>query len=378
MKTCIVNGKVILKDGVVEKKIVIEDGKIINITDERIDGGDYNVVDAAGYYVSPGFIDMHIHGRNGSDAMYANFDDLNNISCSIAKQGTTSFLPTTITQSFDNIHAAVKNMSDNKDKVMGAKIIGAHLEGPFFNVKYKGAQPEEYCINPSIDGYEKMVGEYGDNIALISLAPELEGSEEIIPYLVNKGVVVSMGHTGTTYAQAKRGAELGISHATHVYNAMTPLNHREPGAVGAAFDFDDIYAELILDGIHVSFPAARALLKCKGLDKVVLVTDCLESGGLPDGEYQLGGQKISVVKGACYLESGTLAGSTIGMNKAVYNAWKNLNIELYQAVNLASLNPANNLKRNDIGEIAIGKCADIIFFDDNLDVKKVMINGKEV
>ena len=264
MKYCIVNGKIILNDQIVEKNLWIQDEKIINITDETDPNA--TVIDAQGNFVSPGFIDVHTHGKNGSDAMNATFEDLDNLSVSNVKTGVTGFLPTTMTQSQESTYAAIKNIAENKDKVNGARIIGTHMEGPFFNIKHKGAQPGEYIVDPSIEMFDKMTGEYSEVVKLLSLAPEMPGSEALTKYLLEKGITVSLGHTGATYEEGKKLLDLGADHFTHTYNAMTPLNHRNPGIVGLAMDSDQTYAELILDGHHVSAPAARILYHAKGDD----------------------------------------------------------------------------------------------------------------
>ena len=239
-------------------------------------------------------IDVHTHGRNGSDTMYATFKDLNNISVSELKTGVTSFLPTTMTMPAEDIKKAIAAGYDNKDKVEGAKILGMHLEGPFFSVKYKGAQPEECMIAPTVENYLSFAGDHPDFVKKISLAPEIEGAVDLIKYLREQNVVVSMGHTDATYEEAVKAIEAGATSGTHTYNAMTPLKHREPGVVGAVMLHDEVYAELILDGIHVSFPAAKILSKMKGADKLILITDSLEAAMLPDGTYELGNQKVYV------------------------------------------------------------------------------------
>lgn len=374
MKYCILNGKVILKDQVIDANVFVSGSKITEISKRQPE--DETVIDAKGRYVSPGFIDVHSHGRGGSDTMYPTFDDINTITTASIKTGVTSILPTTMTMSVEDTYAAIKNVAENIDKVDGSKILGVHMEGPFFNKKYKGAQPEEFMIEPTVENYHALTGEYDWAVKKLSLAPEREGCIPLIEYLVKEGVTVSIGHTDATYDQAVAGINAGATSGTHTYNAMTPLTHRNPGVVGAIMSHGQVYAELILDGIHVSFPAAKVLLKAKGLDKVMLITDSIEASGLPDGQYKLGNQPVYVKDNAARLKDGTLAGSILALNDAVKNAYKNLDLTIYEAVNLASYNPAKNLNLIDLGEIAVNKTADIIMFDDDIRVDFAMVDGK--
>lgn len=374
MKNVIINGKVILEDSIKELNVFFENGKITEVSN-RVPT-DETVIDAKGLYVAPGMIDVHTHGRNGSDTMYATFKDLNNISVSELKTGVTSFLPTTMTMPAEDIKKAIAAGYDNKDKVEGAKILGMHLEGPFFSVKYKGAQPEECMIAPTVENYLSFVGEHPDFVKKISLAPEIEGAVDLIKYLREQNVVVSMGHTDATYEEAVKAIEAGATSGTHTYNAMTPLKHREPGVVGAVMLHDEVYAELILDGIHVSFPAAKILSRMKGADKLILITDSLEAAMLPDGTYELGNQKVYVKDGQARLKSGNLAGSTANLNQCVRNAYKHLDLPLYEAIGYATKNPADHLGLKDYGRIKEGCVADMILIDDEIDIKRVILNGE--
>lgn len=377
MKYCIVNGKIILEDEVVEKNLWIEDDKIISITDEIFT--DASLIDAKGLYVSPGFIDVHTHGKNGSDAMNPTFEDLENLSVSNVKSGVTGFLPTTMTQSIENTKAALKNIYENKDKVTGAGILGVHMEGPFFNIKHKGAQPGEYILEPSIEMYEKMTGEYQSIVKLLSLAPEMPGAATLTKYLLEHHVTVSIGHTGATYEQAKAIIDLGADHFTHTFNAMTALNHRQPGVVGLAMDSKNTYAELILDGHHVSPVAARILYREKGKNYLTLITDSMEACMKEPGKYQLGGQDVYVKEGTARLKDGTLAGSILCMNEAVKNAMTFFDIDIVEAVRLASLTPAKSIKvDHETGSIAVGKKADIILFDEDVQLHHAFVQGKLV
>ncbi len=376
MKKIITNGTVVLKDGLVKTNVLIHDDLIVGFCDEVLEG--YEVVDAKGAYVAPGFVDVHTHGRNKCDTMDGTYESIDTISVNAMKTGVTSFCPTTMTQSIEMTRQAIQNCADYMGKENGAKVVGVHMEGPFIEIKKKGAQPGEYVIPASVESYNAMVNGNDHAIALMTIAPEVDGSHEFIHYLVSKGVTASMGHTNATYEQAKLGITHGISHTTHTYNAMTPFTHREPGVVGATFDSPDVYGELILDGVHVHFGAAKTLIKEKGIDKVCLITDSMEASGLPDGEYSLGGQAVYVKNGEARLIDGVLAGSVLKMNEAVRNAYQKLNFPIYDAIRLASLNPALSINHPEIGQIAPMKKADIIFINDNIDILGVMINGKVV
>lgn len=374
MKKCIINGKVILHDEIVTKNVFIEGDKIVEISERKPEKED--IIDAKGLYVSPGFIDIHTHGRGGYQVMDSTFESLNAISKASLQTGVTSFLVSTVTMPIESISHAIENVVKNKEKVEGAQILGVHMEGPFFSKVYKGAQPEEYMIHPTIQNFVSIVNNNEDIVKKVSLAPELEGATELIPYLFEKGIIVSLGHTNATYQEAQRAIDLGATSATHTYNAMTPLTHREVGVTGTVMINQNVYAELVLDGIHVSYPAAKILLKMKGKDKVVLITDSVETAGLPDGIYESSMGTVRINNHQVRLLNGTLAGSQADMNQCVKNVYQHLGLTLNEAVSLASYNPAKSLGIDKMGEIKVGNFADIIFFDDNFQIKQTIVKGK--
>lgn len=372
------NCKIIFGDRIEEGSVLIKNGKIAEINPNENDDNDDEILDGEGLYLSPGFIDIHIHGAGGYDTMDGTIEAINTISKIIMNHGTTSFLPTTMTVSVEDINKSMRVIKKLKDEGSeGANVLGAHLEGPFISPNAIGAQNSEYLLKPSIENYEKIVEGCEDAVISITLAPEVEGANKLIKYLSAKGVVCSAGHTKASYKEMMQSIRQGISHATHLYNAMTGFNHREPGVVGAVFD-SDITTETIADGIHISYPALRLAYKVKTTNKVMLMSDAMMACCMKDGKYALGGQDVYVKEGAARLENGALAGSVLTIDKAVENVYKNCNLPLYEVVKMASYNPAKHCGVEDRkGVITKGYDADLILFDENINIKKVFINGKE-
>ena len=370
----IVNGKLILKDRIVEGKALLYTDVIEGIVDADKVPADAEIIDAAGKYVAPGLIDLHIHGYLGKDVCDGSVESMRTICEGIVKNGVTGFLPTTMTVSMDVIIKALetcRSLMEESKTWNGTPILGGHAEGPFINTKKKGAQNPEYILVPSAE----FVKEYADVIRIISLAPEMdENFKEITKMRKETDVVVSMGHTDADYDTAMASTNVGVRHATHLFNAMSPLAHRNPGVVGAALN-SDVTVELIVDTFHVNPALYNMVYKLKG-DKLCFITDCLPAGGLPEGEYTLGGQKF-VSKGIeCRLPDGTIAGSILALIKGVWNVFTNSDIPLYECVNCASLNPANAIGIGDKkGSLEVGKDADIIITDCEFNVEKTIIGG---
>lgn len=369
------NCNIIFIDKIEKGSVLIENGKIKEINPTTPYEGE--TIDANGLYLSPGFIDVHIHGAAGYDTMDGTFKAINEIAKAIAKHGTTSFTPTTMTVASEDILQSMKVIKEAKlNGTDGANVLGAHLEGPFISPKAIGAQNPKYVLAPSIENFNKIVGDYEDAVVSITLAPEVDGAEELIKYLSDKSIKVSMGHTKATYEEAMNGINCGCSHATHLFNAMTGFAHREPGVVGAVFD-SPITTETISDGIHISYPSLRTAYKVKGTDKVLLITDAMMACSMPDGMYSLGGQDVVVKNGAARLKDGTLAGSILTLDKAVKNVYNNSNYDLFEVVKMATYNAAKHCKvENKKGLIKEGYDADLLLFDKDIDIKHVIINGK--
>lgn len=385
MKTLIKNAKIItpyeIKKG---GNLVIEGCKIADVFYEEANTGEvYNeIIDAKGKYLSPGFIDIHNHGNFGHDAMEGTFEALEIIADFHIKNGVTSFLATTMTESMDKIKKAVKNVGEyinnnKKGSKVKSQVLGIYLEGPYFSIKKKGAQPPQYIKNPNIDEVKDFIDLSKDTIKIVAVAPELEGSKEFIKFLKTKGITITAGHTNATFHEAKIGIDLGITQVTHLYNGMRDYSHREPGIIGAALTDERVVCEMICDGIHLHEGAMKLAVKMKGKDGIILISDAMMAAGLEDGKYELGGQDVFVKDGAARLEDGTLAGSILTLNKAVYNMVNLVNVPLEDAVRMASLNPAKAIGiDNNKGSIEIGKDADLIIFDENLIISKAMVNGK--
>ena len=373
---CIINGKIVLPDRVAEDLAVIFSDRIEKIVaSEEVDLSDYEVIDAGGNYVAPGLIDIHIHGYLGEDASDADADGLKKMAEGLVANGVTSWCPTTMTIAKEDIQKAFDCIRavKNSDGYYGAKILGVNSEGPFINPSKKGAQAEEHILRPDAD----FILENADIVKLFTVAPEVDGAKECVEKVrANSDITVSMGHTDATYEEANAGISWGVTHATHLFNAMTALMHRNPGVVGAALSDENVSCELIADTFHVNKGLFRLVSKIKG-DKLCIITDCLRSGGMPDGDYTLGGQPITKKGIECRLTDGTIAGSVLTLNKGVYNLLANTDLSVSEAVNCASLNPAKAIKSADeIGSLEEGKKADIIIADGEFEIISTIIDGE--
>lgn len=368
----------------VEGKGVVKTSVFFDEKIEKIGGcmkGAEEIALPEGAVVLPGFIDEHIHGAGGSDAMDGTVKDLAIIAETVAKEGTTTFLATTMTQSKENILKAMNAVKEYRaaDKKEGARIAGIHLEGPFIAAAHKGAQPLEYVAAPNAEVFDEYNEASGNCIKIITLAPEVEGATEFIRHLAEKGVVVSVGHSGAKTAEVKKAMEAGATNVTHTYNAQSPLHHREIGVVGSALLYDDLFCELICDTIHVSVPAMMLLAKNKKADKLALITDAMRAKGLADGVSELGGQTVIVKNGEARLEDGTLAGSVLKMNVAVKNMVEKVGVPFTQAVDYCTINPARTLKIDgETGSISVGKRADFAVLNENYEVLYTVRDGEIV
>ena len=366
----ITHAKILLNDRFIEGKTLLFDHQIIDIVD-KIDMNEVDIIDANGAYVSAGFIDLHIHGNGGADVMDATPDTLETISSTLLQTGTTSFLATTMTMSDQDIDKALQNIQLHASKVTGANILGIHLEGPFINASKHGAQDKEYVQTANLALIENYLAE----IKMITLAPEIEGSEHFVKLLTKEfpDIILSIGHSDASYEKTQESFAWGISHATHLFNAMNPYHHRKPGIVGAVFD-SDVTCDIIADLVH-THPSVLELVQRIKKEKLILITDAMRAGCMKCGTYDLGGRRVEVNEGKAVLEDGTLAGSVLKMNDALANMKAHTSMDIVEIVNSATKIPAGKLGINK-GELKKGYDADIVIFDENFSIISTIVGGE--
>ncbi|OUQ88122.1 N-acetylglucosamine-6-phosphate deacetylase [Brevibacillus brevis] len=339
-----------------------------------------HVVTVEDSWICPGFVDMHMHGIDGYDTMDGTPESLQAISTALARHGVTSFLATTMTAPYAQLEQVLVNIAQNsKEGLLGAQVIGIHLEGPWINPRYKGAQKEENIAIPKLDAVQKLYGLSEGLIKVVTIAPEQSEALEAIAWLKERDVIVSAGHTGATFAQATEAVDAGVRHFTHCFNAMTGLHHREPGVVGAAMYHEQLSTELIADGIHVHPAVMKILYRVKTAERLALVSDSMRAAAMGEGTYDLGGQEVHVHDNQAKLADGTLAGSILTLNRAVGNMVTLSGVSLPDAVEMASLTPASILGFGERkGRLAAGYDADITVLNTQFDVTMTFIAGKEV
>lgn len=383
----IYNGKIYTEDVTVDKGYVhIKDGRIVSVGEvdnvENIVNDTTNkiqVIDVQGHHVLPGFIDIHIHGGYGQDAMDGSFNGLKYLSENLLSEGTTSYLATTMTQSTDKIDQALLNIAKyeaQQDINNAAEIVGIHLEGPFISENKVGAQHPQFVVRPYIDKIKHFQNTANGLIKIMTFAPEVEGAKEALETFKDS-IIFSIGHTVATYEEAVEAVEHGAKHVTHLYNAATGFQHREPGVFGAAWLNDALHTEMIVDGTH-SHPASVAIAyRLKGNERFYLITDAMRAKGMPEGEYDLGGQKVFVQSQQARLESGALAGSILKMNQGLRNLISFTGDTLENLWRVTSLNQAIALGIDDRkGSIKVDKDADIVIVDDEINVQYTIKQGK--
>lgn len=380
LATQILQGTLVLPDRLVERgQIVVEDGLI-----QEIVTGDprYRPTDDAGDgFIAPGFVDLHIHGIAGVDVMDGTRGSLEHMGRRLAAHGVTGFLATTVTESLDVIRRAIAEVRDVMASAQagGARVWGVHLEGPWISREFKGVQNETFIVSPREETVQELIDLGGGAVKRVSLAPEIPEADHLIRLLRNQDIYVSIAHTGATYEQALAAVDLGATHVTHCFNAMTGLHHRHPGVAGAALLSDDLYTELIADGIHIHPAVMRLLIRVKGRERVMLVTDALSAAELADGTYRLGGMEVFVRDGEARLADGRLASSTLTMDQAVRNLVKRLQVPLVDAVYMASTAPAAAMGLGaSKGKLRAGYDADLAVLDAGLRPKSTWVEGARV
>lgn len=360
------NGNIHVKDGIIREtgSLVIPDGA--------------DVSDINGNYVVPGFIDLHTHGAVGVDVNAADEDGIVKLSRFYASHGVTGFLCSILTDSEERTLNAVENICRASRKADGAKVLGIHLEGPFLSHKYAGAMPPQLLADGNYDLVRRYFEASEGMIRTITVSPEVPGVLEIIPKLVELGIRVLIGHSDATYVQAAAAIEAGASGITHTFNAMRLFHQHEPAIMGAALE-KDVYCEAICDGLHLHPATVAMLLKCKGLSRVMGITDSIMATGLPDGEYMLGINPITVKNGDAMLSSAPVrAGSTLTLDRALRNLKVFTGANLEEAVQIVGVNPAEFLGINDHAGISPGNAADICVLDQDWNVLAVYTDGSHV
>ena len=378
-KILLKNGRIVLKNKLVNGSISIFDGKIEKIFESNfdLDEKDFDeIIDLNQKYLGPAFVDVHTHGADGADAMDVSEEALRKISKYLAKEGTANFLATTLTSTKEILKNVLGIVAKLQDKdIDGANIFGVHMEGPYFSVEYKGAQNEKYMKPAGIKELDEYLSVKEGLVKLFSISPHNQENLEAIKYLSDRGVVASVGHSAAKYEDVIKAVNYGLTHATHTYNAMKGFTHREPGVVGAVFNSDEIMAEIIFDKFHVHPEAVRTLIKIKEVDKVVCVTDSMSATGLPEGKYKLGELDVNVKDGQARLAmNDALAGSVLRMDGAFRNLIE-LGYSITDVFKMTSTNAAKEFKLNS-GEIKVGKDADIVIMDKDYHVCMTFVKGK--
>ncbi|MEC0297557.1 N-acetylglucosamine-6-phosphate deacetylase [Peribacillus frigoritolerans] len=383
MKTFIINNLMVHSEKETYKNgyIKVVDGKIAEVgpASQYKQDDDAKVITLSpDYQVIPGAIDIHIHGASNSDAMDATHDALSTMAKTLPKEGTTSFLATTMTQSTQAIESALLNAGkyiENQTQEH-AEIVGIHLEGPFISPARKGAQPEDYIVDPDVTLFKRWQEMSENQIKLVTLAPEQPNGLDLAAHLRGNGVVASIGHSDATYDQIDEAIQTGTTHVTHLYNGMRGLHHREPGVLGAAYLRDELYVELIADGIHCRPEMIKLAYNQITSERMILITDSLRAKWLEKGTYDLGGQPVNVDETKATLSDGTLAGSILKMNDAIKNTMEYTDCSMTDIIKMTAENPAKQLRIFDRkGSIQVGKDADLVILNDRLDVEMTFCRG---
>ncbi|WP_096439548.1 N-acetylglucosamine-6-phosphate deacetylase [Alteribacter populi] len=366
-----------IQDPVVE----VENQRFVSVRQsDGLTEEDWEVIEfPKGTLIVPGFIDIHIHGAYIADVMDAKKSTFPTMVRHLPKEGTTAFLATTITQEVAEKQKALENVAAYMEapSEAGAELLGVHLEGPFISAKRAGAQPLEHIYKPDVTVFQQFEKAANNQIKLVTLAPE-EGME-LVDYLHSKNIIPSIGHSDALHAQVIEAIDHGVCHATHLFNGMRGIHHRDSGVAGSVFLYDELKAELVVDGIHVSPEMVKMTYKNKGEDGIILITDAMRAKGLGDGTYDLGGQDVTVKGERAELSNGTLAGSVLKMNEAVRNMVQFSGCSLYEAVKMASLNPAKQLGIDDRkGSIEVGKDADFTILNENFEIFETYCKGQSV
>lgn len=387
--TAIHAGRILTPDEEISDGVIVVEGSRITGLGHRdevrvpADATDYV---AAGMTVVPGFVDIHIHGAGGHDVMEANAPALDRITSTVAQHGTTSIVATTVTASVEDTRHSLAGIAryvrshENADEFsetgcLAAEILGIHLEGPFISKARRGVHPPDAIAQPSAETLREFLEASDGLVKIVTIAPEIPGAMELIEAAVAAKLVVALGHTDADYDQARAAIHAGARHVVHMYNAMRPFTHRDPGVIGAILTDPEVTAEIIADMVHVAGPAIQVLIGAKGFDAVLLASDGIAATGMPDGEYRLGNFEVTVKEGVARNAEGKLAGSTLTLDRALRNVVA-LGVPLKEAVRMATVLPARRLGiAGKKGIIAVGADADLVALTPDLRVAGVMTRG---
>lgn len=378
--TIIKNVKVCKDNELIDMSVVTE-GHLIKevLPKNKIIAEEYSeeaIFDGNGGLLIPGMIDVHIHGAKNYDMMDGSTESIQAVSMACAETGCTSFLVTSVSSSLEDLIQMIRQTKKVIGKEKGAKIAGIHLEGPYLNIEKKGMQNPAHLRHPDLKEMKKIFDEADGLIKMVTIAPELPGGIELIDFLKKRGVVVAIAHSNATYEEAQDAFEKGASHITHCFNDMPAIHHRAPGLVAAALENDSISVQAIVDGVHLHPGIVRLIHKIKGPDKMVLTTDALQAMGVGDGEYIFGGHQVTVTEGVARLQDGTLASSTVTMNKSLRLS-NEFGINLQDTIQMATSTPADILGMKNLGRIEKGYSADLVLLDKKFEVLSTWINGEK-
>ncbi|WP_418790590.1 N-acetylglucosamine-6-phosphate deacetylase [Phosphitispora sp. TUW77] len=382
-KKLLLKGRVITPKGISPQNFVLKtEGHSISYIGESevfLPGGSHDIYNFESCYICPGFIDIHVHGSAGADIVDGTPESVRTVAGWLVRGGTTGFLATTISTPKEIMISAVRSAASLTNvNIKAAKVLGVHLEGPFLNKEKKGAQKGEYLRPPSVNELKEYIEAGRGAVRMITIAPELPGAIEVIRYAQSQGLIVSLGHSRASITQVEEACDAGLTHVSHAFNAMAGLHHRDPGTIGAILSNKRLTVDVIADGYHVNPAIVKILASAKGINNVIAITDCNTCGGLGDGVYIMGGQTVTVREGKTYLDDGTIAGSTISMVDVVKVLVEQVGLDLWEAMQLVSANPARFLGLDLKGALLTGNDADIVVLDHEFRVLMTIVEGEVV
>jgi N-acetylglucosamine-6-phosphate deacetylase len=366
--------------------LVVEEGRITEVVSRagKAIPVDASLVDFGDTVLAPGFFDIHIHGGAGVDVMRTSGDDVPRLGSFLTGHGVTGYFPTTVAAPLDATCAALERLADAIESAatttnggpVQARPLGIHLEGPFLSHKRRGVHPPENLVAPTVEIFERLWQAARGHVGMLTIAPEIPGAMEVITEAARRNVCVSIGHSDAEFPIARDAVTAGARHATHTFNAMRPLDHRDPGIIAEVLTDDRLSADIIVDGIHVAPPVVQLFLRAKGTERAVLITDAISATGMPDGRYQLGPIQVDVKDGKC-TSGGSLAGSVLTMDRAVRNVTQFARWSLRDAVRAATLNPARAVGlASQHGALAAGADADFVVLSATGEVLKTIVRGR--